>query len=192
MDVTGLTGHSGSGKTTVAKIMSELGFYHINCDAIVHDIVYKDPVVLDKISKAFGSEYVTDGVLNRRLLGNLIFADRKEYDKLMELIKKDIINTIQNEIKNHSNKHILLDAPTLFEFGMQGVCNRIIGVISNNAIERICQRDNLTRSQAQNRLKNQQTHDFYKKNCDIIIENDFDIAILQNKVKEIANSILKG
>ena len=38
MDITGLTGHSGSGKTTVANIMSDLGFYHIDCDKTVHKL----------------------------------------------------------------------------------------------------------------------------------------------------------
>ena len=191
MDITGLTGHSGSGKTTVAKIMSELGFYHIDCDKTVHK-VYTNKDVLNRIASEFGNDYLIDGNLNRKKLGALVFSDEKAYQKLMSLIHDDIINAIEAEIISNSDKHILLDAPTLFEFGMQGRCDRIVGVISSNTIERICKRDDISEKEAKARLENQNSTDFFKKNCDIIIENDGDLESLRKNVTKIATKILKG
>lgn len=192
MDITGLTGHSGSGKTTAARIMSELGFYHIDCDRVVHEKVYTDPDVLKKIKDCFGYEYVTDGVLERRKLGALVFSDKNAYNKLMDLVHDDIIKKVDLEIEQNKDKHILLDAPTLFEFGMQDKCTRIIGIISSKALERICKRDSITEADAIHRLENQKTPDFYRQHCDIIIENDSGFDALNKTTAEIANKILRG
>lgn len=193
MNITGLTGQSGSGKTTVANLMADLGFYHINCDKIVHEKVYTSKTVLNKISNAFGNEYIENGALNRRKLGNTIFSDRKQYDKLMNLVREDIIAAVEKEIALNSDKPILLDAPTLFEFGMQNKCDRIIGVISDCSIPRICKRDKISVEDAKLRLSNQKKADFFKNNCSIIIENNFEnIEELKVKISEIARQILKG
>ncbi len=192
MDITGLTGHSGSGKTTVANIMAGLGFYHIDCDKIVHTKVYTDKNVLKKISDSFGNEFVTDGILDRKRLGALIFSEKAAYDKLMNVVGDDIKKAVNHEIENNKDKHILLDAPTLFEFGMDNICTRIIGVISNEIIDRICKRDNISIQDAKLRLSNQKSADFFKNNCDIIIKNNKDLKHLEENVTKIALEILKG
>lgn len=192
MDITGLTGHSGSGKTTTARIMSDLGFYHIDCDRIVHEKVYTEKAVLDKIKDVFGDEYVTDGVLQRRKLGALVFSDKNAYNKLMGLVRDEIIKKVEFEIAQNSDRHILLDAPTLFEFGMENRCTRTIGVISSKSLERICERDHITQDEALHRLENQKSADFFRQNCDIIIENDSGFDSLCKRITEISNTILKG
>lgn len=192
MDITGLTGHSGSGKTTVAKIMAEHGFHHIDCDKVVHHKVYKNALVLNEIADVFGSEYVLNGELQRKALGALVFSNKQAYANLMEIVQKHVTVQIDKEIKENSDKHILLDAPALFEYGIQGICSRIIGVVSDNAVERICARDGISEVQAKNRLNNQKDYSFYKENCDILIENNCSIEELENKVINIAKQILKG
>lgn len=192
MDITGLTGHSGSGKTTVAKIMAEHGFYHIDCDKVVHQKVYTNASVLKEIADAFGSEYVLNGELQRKALGALVFSDRQAYTKLMEIVKKHVTAQIDKEIKENSDKYILLDAPALFEYGIQSICSRIIGVVSDNAVKRICARDGISELQAKNRLSNQKDYSFYKENCDILIENNCSIEELETKAINIAKQILKG
>ena len=192
MDITGLTGHSGSGKTTVAKIMSDHGFYHIDCDRLVHEKVYTDKEVLSKISDTFGRHLVADGQLDRKTLAKLVFTDKTAYNKLMKLIEPAIFSKLEAELEQNKDKHILLDAPTLFEFGLQGRCTRIIGVVSDNAVERICSRDKIDESAAKLRLSNQKSADFYRQNCDITIENNEDIESLKNQTIAIAQSILKG
>lgn len=192
MNIIGLTGHSGSGKTTVAKIMSEHGFYHIDCDKLVHDKVYKNKNILDKITDTFGDGFVKDGVLDRKPLAKLVFTDKEAYNTLMSIIRKAIIEEIEYEISQNSKRHILLDAPTLFEFGFNTRCSTIIGVISDNALNRICIRDGIDEQAAKLRLSNQKDAEFYRENCNIIIENNSDLESLKIQVDKIAQSILKG
>ena len=75
MIVAGITGQSGSGKTTAALIFSQLGFYHIDCDRLVHEKVYKNPQLLKTMADMFGKHCVSDGVLNRKELGKIVFSD---------------------------------------------------------------------------------------------------------------------
>ena len=192
MNIIGLTGHSGSGKTTVAQIMSEHGFYHIDCDKLVHDKVYKNKNILDKITDTFGDGFVKDGVLDRKPLAKLVFTDKEAYNTLMSIIRKAIIEEIEYEISQNSKRHILLDAPTLFEFGFNTRCSTIIGVISDNALNRICIRDGIDEQAAKLRLSNQKDAEFYRENCNIIIENNSDLESLKIQVDQIAQSLLKG
>lgn len=192
MDITGLTGHSGSGKTTVASMLVSKGFYHIDCDKLVHENVYTDITVLEQLTKVFGNEFVTNKQLERKKLGALVFSDKSAYDKLMEIIEPFIKKALEIEINRHKNLKILLDAPTLFEFSMQNMCNRIIGVVSNHSLERICDRDNISIDYAKKRLENQKNADFYKEKCDYLIENNGSLIELEKQVENIANDILKG
>lgn len=193
MKIIGLTGHSGSGKTTVASLLVSKGFYHIDCDKLVHEKVYTSKEVLSLLKEKFGEDIIdSDGNLNRRKLGSIIFNDKTAYNTLMSTVKPYIVNAIDSEAESHSEKPILLDAPTLFEFQMQGVCDKIIGVVSTKAVERICNRDNISETDAKLRLKNQQTIDFYRENCDYLIVNDYGFDSLEKSADMIATIILEG
>lgn len=190
MNITGLTGHSGSGKTTVAKILSAKGFYHIDCDRLVHEKIYTDKNVLKEIADTFGKIYVKDGVLVRKEFSKLIFSDKSSYQKLMKMIYPHIINVLNTEMSNSDSEYILLDAPTLFEFGLESICNQTVGVVSSKAVERICKRDGISIDDANRRLSHQKEPLYYKEKCDYTIENDGGLEMLEIKADEIADSIM--
>lgn len=191
MNITGLTGHSGSGKTTVSEILRSKGFYHINCDKIVHEKIYTDPDVLKQIADTFGEKFVCNNTLNRKSFSKLIFSNKDCYDKLMILLYPFIIKYLQAEISASNKQFILLDAPTLFEFGLDSICDQTIAVISNKAVERICKRDGITVEEAELRLNNQKSHSFYIEHCDYLIQNDFDISTLEKSANNIADEIME-
>ncbi len=192
MSIIGLTGHSGSGKTTVAAYLQKFGYIHIDCDKLVHNKIYTDPLVLNALCDAFGSEYIINGTVNRKLLSKLVFSDKNAYNKLMNTIRPFIVSAVIKEAKMHNNKMVLLDAPTLFEFSLEKICDKVIGVVSDNAVERICTRDGIDENLAIARLKSQKDADFYKKRCDYIIENNGDLAYLEKATIQLASTILKG
>ena len=87
---------------------------------------------------------------------------------------------------------MLVDAPMLFEYGLDSICTVTVGVVARNTVERICNRDGISISEAQKRLANQKNADFYRVNCNYVIENDGDFKSLEKRVREIADKILKG
>lgn len=185
----GLTGMTGAGKTTVCNVFKACGFYIINCDKVARAVTEKGKPCLKEIADNFGSEVILpDGNLNRRLTGNIVFNDKDKLLLLDSIIYPFITYDIIKEIENTDSKYILLDAPTLFESGIDYICEKIVSVVCSldNSINRIMQRDNITKEAALSRLKSQHSPDFYKDNSDFCIENNGTAEELTAKAKDIA------
>lgn len=190
--ILGLTGHSGSGKTTVAAIFSQLGFYHIDCDSIVHTRVYTDPEVHGALAQVFGPQVIKDGAVDRRALAAIVFSDDTQYRRLMDTVKPFIDRAVLREVDAHRDGNVLVDAPGLFEYGMQSICDKTLGVISDCALSRIIERDGIGEKEARARLAHQQSHGFYRESCDYIIENNGTYETLTQRVHEVYAQVTEG
>ena len=183
--IIGLTGHSGSGKTTVAGFFETLGFCHVNCDALVHSVVYTDPALHKQLALAFGDGIIKDGAVDRRTLASIVFSDECAYKRLMQTVKPFVDAAVLDAINRCGDKNVLVDAPALFEYGMQKLCDVTVGVVCDNAQTRIVARDGITEDEAKKRLAHQQSHCFYKQNCDYVIENNGTLEQLRCTVEQI-------
>ncbi len=193
--IVGLTGMSGAGKTTACNVFSDCGFAVINCDAVSRIVVEKGKPALNELVKHFGNNIILpDGNLNRRGLGNLIFSDEKArflFNSIIyPYISYEMITTAIKYIKE-GYRCILLDAPTLFESGTDSFCNAIVSVVADRdkCIERIMARDNLSFTEAENRLKSQYPPEFYMERSDYCVENKDSVEILKAEIKNIAEKI---
>ena len=190
--IIGLTGQSGAGKTTVCDTFKSLGIQIINADLVSKYITENSKACIDELKTAFGEEYIENGVLNRRKLGSLVFADREKLDKLMEITFPYIIDEINRQIENiGNNKLIVVDAPTLFESGLNKSCDEIVSVISDKALrlDRIMKRDKISKEEAEKRFSSQLSEKFFKENSDFIIENNGSEEELIKKAVLTAQSI---
>lgn len=176
MKVIGVTGSSGSGKSTVSKIIQkELNAKLIVADEIVKKMQEPGEEYFEKIVELLGNKYLNkNGKLNRKKVADLIFKDEEKRKKINELTKKYVVTEILSKIENSTSEYIVIDVPLLVESGLNKICNIVIGVISNfeEQIKRICSRDNITKKEAIIRLNIQPNNDFYKKNVDYIVENN--------------------
>lgn len=176
MKIIGITGSSGSGKTTISKILSkELNTKIINADEIVKQMQTLGTEYYEKIVETFGEEILQeDGSLNRKKLAEMIFQDELKKEKLDDLTYKYIIEEIKTQVKNAKEKYIIIDAPLLIESKLNEICDIVIAVISSKQeqIKRICKRDNIEVENAETRINAQQNNEFYKINADYIIENN--------------------
>ncbi len=189
--ILGLTGFSGAGKSTVAAILKENGFYHLDCDRLVHEEVYQDARVLSALADVFGEEVVQDGTLNRPLLRQKTMGNPKALSALNETVMPFILTHIRQKLKEHKNEPIVLDAPLLFESGLDRDCDKILSVITapTEALHRIMDRDHLTEEEAEKRLSSQHPADYYIQKSDYVLINDGDLSVLTKKTAALLNTI---
>lgn len=191
--ILGLTGFSGAGKSTVAQIFKENGFYHLDCDLIVHERVYQDPTVLNALADEFGKEIIEDGALNRAVLRNYTMGDPKALQRLNHLVMPFILAAVNADLLVHKDQHIILDAPLLFESGLDQKCDRVLSVIADHkaAAERIIQRDHLLPNEAEKRLSSQHLAEYYIDKSDYILQNNEDLNALHQETANLIELILK-
>ena len=116
MTVVGITGTSGSGKSTVAGIIQQnYNAQIIDADQIAKELTQQDTEYLRKITKTFGEEILENGKLNRKKLADIIFSDKKQKEKIDKLTQKYVVDEIKKQVKESKNKLVLLDVPLLFE-----------------------------------------------------------------------------
>ena len=176
MKIIGITGSSGSGKSTVTNILGqELKAKTIYADKVVEQMQKKGMEYFNKIVELFGTEILNEiGELNRPKLAEIIFTNSKKREELNELTKQYVVEEIKKQIQEANEEYVIIDAPLLIETGLNEYCDIVIVVISNinTQTERICQRDNISKDKAIERINSQPNNDFYKKYANYIVENN--------------------
>lgn len=191
MKIIGVTGNSGSGKSFICEIL--LNKYNnaviVDADKIAKEMSNIDTLYYKEIINVFGKSIVKDNLeINRKLLAEIIFNDDEKRQKLNSITFKYVVDEIKNKIKLNNDKSIILiDAPLLFESGLDKMCDITIGVVSNEdvKIDRICKRDKLNIKQARDRLRVQLNDEILKEKCDFILENNGSVDFLNKQLKEI-------
>lgn len=173
--VIGLTGMSGAGKTTACELFRREGFEIIDCDGICREIVEKGKPCLGEIVSVFGTGILNaDGTLNRGELGRIIFSDSEKRLALNGIMYPYVSYSVIKRIVSSRSEYTVLDAPTLFESGMETVCDIIVSVAADKEtlIGRIIKRDGLSRELAEKRLNSQHDIEFYRERSDILLTNN--------------------
>lgn len=195
MRLIGLCGRSGSGKSLFSTLAQARGLTVIDCDAIYKNLVsYRSQCLID-IESAFGREVIENNSLNRRALAPIVFSNKAKLELLNSITHKHILAEIENILLNADEKSIvILDAPTLFESGLNEKCQEIIAIVAPDelCVSRIISRDGIDRDSAVSRLSNQKPTEFYIENCDIIIYNDTTEEDYKNASLQVIKSLKEG
>ena len=188
----GLTGMSGAGKSTVAALLGQKGFRVIDCDALVHSL-YEDARYICLVETAFGKEYIRDGAVDRKKLGALVFSDPTALKKLNETVSPFIMRAVTDRIKaaRAEQTSTVLDAPLLFEYGLERYCDTVIGVTVGleTAVRRLSVRDRRSEEELRARLRAQHDEAFFREHCDYILENNGDARMLSAALDAILEKI---
>jgi dephospho-CoA kinase len=188
-----LTGGIATGKSTVANYFLTEGFEVIDADKVAH-------MMLDKyhseIAELFGKEYVVDEKVNRKALGALIFSDKKEKQRLEQLLHPLIFQEIEREsIKLDKLKQpYLVDIPLFFESKGRYPIQESIVVYTPPTIqlERLMKRDNSSNKEAQQRINSQISIEEKRNLSTYLIDNSKDLKYLQEECVRVKNSILNN
>jgi len=191
-----MTGQTGAGKSTANAAFAEAGYKVYDCDLIVRELQQTAPV-LKLLEENYGPEILLeDGSLNRRMLAAIAFSEPKQTEKLnsimLPIVKEEIERRIEADVQK-GQRYFLLDAPTLFESGVDKMCDRKISVLANEAVrlQRIIRRDGLTEEQARTRMNAQQKDAFYTVRSDFTLRNNGTKEELHKAASELAVSLKK-
>lgn len=186
--VFGITGGSGSGKTTVSNLFRAFGAEVIDCDVLSRETTAPGSSCLSEIVNEFGlAVLMPDGSLNRRSLGKIVFENKDKLKILSKITHKYIYERVCLMIKSSSNDIIGIDGAVIIGSAVESLCECMVCVIANDEIrkKRIMQRDNISEQAAAERLYSQKSNNFYIENSDYIVYNDTDEKELQIHAKEV-------
>ena len=178
--VIGLTGRSGAGKGTACEIFKKYDIPAIDTDAVYHEILAEKGACTDELVTAFGEEILNEnGLVERKTLAARVFGKENTEALLHSLnsithkyIMAKAWDTVR-VLREDGARAVLIDAPQLFEAGLEKEVDLTLGVIAPDAIciARIMARDGISREQAAKRLAAQHDNDYFRAHCTAVIEN---------------------
>ncbi|MDR0799976.1 MAG: dephospho-CoA kinase [Endomicrobium sp.] len=187
--IIGLTGGIATGKSESAKHFKALGTYTIDADAISHELTSKGMPVSNELVKSFGSGILcSDGTLNRKKLADIIFSDKKAKLSVEKIIHTHIISRINKIILHNVNKHnIVIDAPLLFEVGLNKMCDKVVVVWIplDIQVKRLVLRDKLNADQIKKRIDSQMPIEKKVELADFVIDNSGSKKDLKKSIKDL-------
>ncbi len=171
--IIGLIGMSGAGKSTVCRIFAENGYTVIDCDLSSREVVQQGYGSLEELKCELSPEVILpDGSLDRKKTAELIFNNDEKRLTFNRIIYPYITYNVMEKIKS-AEGDVLLDAPTLYEARLNGICDGIVSVCApqETCIQRIMERDNIPRELAEARLSSQHDIDWYRERSSHCIVN---------------------
>lgn len=178
MKVIGLTGQTGAGKGAFCKILEKYSIPFLDTDKTARDVVEKGSPCLSELCGHFGNNILNDdGTLNRAVLGNIVFSDKKELEVLNSITHKYITQKIYMWLSVQENlgfSAAVIDAPQLFESGANEMCDITVALIADEKtrLSRIMERDGIDEEYAKKRMASQKDEVFFITKCDYIIFNN--------------------
>lgn len=194
----GLTGGIASGKSTVLAKFKALGASTIDADVEAREVVKPGTEGLQKVIDRFGSAYINkDGTLNRKKLGQLIFADEANRIALNNILHPLINANIRRKMAEFEtlkpNVPVIVDIPLLVENNLMALFDQIIVVHIpfNLQLERLMARNGLSESEAKRRIQAQLPLDKKTEVADYVIDNSGDENNTERQVERIWLSLCR-
>lgn len=189
--IIGLTGSIASGKSTVAKMLKELGLPIVDADQVARLVVEPGTETLSNIAEVFGKDILHEnGELDRAKLGNIIFhnpSKRKELNDIIHpAIRKEMLRQ-RDEWTDKGEKHIVMDIPLLFESRLQHFVEKIlvVSVTEDTQLKRLMERNHLSREEAKARIASQLPLSVKEKGADAVIYNNESLEETRKQLLEI-------
>ncbi|MBR5094796.1 MAG: dephospho-CoA kinase, partial [Oscillospiraceae bacterium] len=189
MEVVGIAGGSGSGKTTALRALERRGALTIDCDAVYHELLATDAALLDEIGARFPGT-VRQGALDRKALGAIVFRSDADLRDLDAIAHRAIAAEVRRRLRGHAmagGTLAAIDASELFESPLAERCDWTIGVTADEEtrIARIVARDGISRDYARLRVRAQRPDRYLRERCDVVLANDGDEATFISHIDKI-------
>ncbi len=190
MRTIGLTGGIGSGKSTVAKLLTQLGAEVIHADLVGHEVYRPGTTGWQRVVEAFGRDVVgSDGAIDRRRLGAIVFADAAALERLNAIVHPLIFEEIRHRIAARRQEGfgppIVVEAAILIEANWLPLVDEVwLVVAGRDAVrERLRAERGLDAAQVDARIAAQLGNEERRRYADVVIDNDGSPAVLETRVR---------
>ena len=194
----GLTGSIGVGKSFVTSVFAELGCHVVDADQTAREVVMPGTPGLKALTESFGEEILnTDGTLDRKRLGALVFADEDQRQRLNHILHPFIIarqDEILREWEREDPKGIgIVDAALMIESGGYKRFDKLIVVHCRPEVqlERLMLRDKLSREEAERRINSQMPQEEKQKFADYLIDTSDGFDLTRARTVEVYNQLIR-
>lgn len=172
--VIGVTGGIAMGKSAVLTILAESGFETIDADQVYHELIKPGAALYDDLIRAFGAGIIdSDGTIDRRALGAIVFSDTAALARLDALTHPAVVSAVRSRIAASTSMRIAIDAVKLIESGMADLCDSVWLVVADPKvqIQRLVARNGLSQEEATRRIASQPDESLRRARVDHVIDN---------------------
>lgn len=183
MNIIGISGQTGAGKSTFAKLLNQkLKGEYIDVDSLGH-ILLKDESTIQKLVKTFGKDILTESQIDRKKLGAKAFVSSEATESLNNIMHPAMVEMVKDIIdkcREQNQQNVIIDAALLYKMKLNKLCNKIIYVKADSEVrvKRLVSSRGWTEQQARERLFSQDTEP-NDENV-IIVKNNSSLEDLEN------------
>ncbi|XP_034715441.1 bifunctional coenzyme A synthase isoform X1 [Etheostoma cragini] len=195
--VIGLTGGSGSGKSSIARQLEALGAVRIDCDKLGHEVYQPGTAAYHRVLEEFGSDLLNgDKTINRRVLGRKVFGNQERLKALTDIVWPEIALLVKNRIsqaREEGKQVCVLDAAVLLEAGWTDMVHEVwVTVIpEEEAVLRITERDSVTPEDALRRLQSQWSNSKQVRHANVVLSTLWEPEVTRKQVLKAWNLLQK-
>jgi len=193
MIVLGVAGPLGSGKSTVLEMLEDLGATILRADDISRELLQPGQPVFEQVRAVFGEEYIqSDGTLQRKKLAELIFADDQARQRLNRIMHPPMVARLREIVSGYRQAPtpppvVAIEAAILHQMGLDQIVDKVLLVTASEPtrIRRLCERDGISRQQAQRRVELHDELGLDQVEADYIINTNGKLADTRRQVTEL-------
>jgi dephospho-CoA kinase len=194
--VIGLAGGVGAGKSAVGRALAELGCVVADCDALAQSAL-DDPAVRTRLRAWWGCGILAeDGRIDRGAVADIVFADDEQRRLLERLVHPWVRSRLRERFRDTpaAAPALVIDAPLLFEAGLEEVCDAVIFVDAERDVRlrRVAASRGWDARELRRREDSQMPLDVKRGKADHVVENNGDFADLSEKVRHILSDIIRS